>query len=120
MTDLAAWLLDRIAEDEAAARAATSPQWWPNPRPSYVGLWAASEPKGRGRSVGQVKAAADAEHIARHDPARVLAECAAKRRIVQEVSFMKLDTLTMGWVLQQLAVPYADHPDYDPSWMPFT
>lgn len=28
--------------------------------------------------------AADATHIARHDPARVLAECAAKRAIVSE------------------------------------
>jgi hypothetical protein len=39
-----------------------------------------------------------ARHIARWDPTRVLAEVDAKRRL--------------------LALPYRDHPDCKPEWMP--
>ena len=45
-------------------------------------------------------------------PDRVLAECAAKRRIVEGWRDEYHDT----WVLMHLASVYADHPDYDPAW----
>lgn len=62
-------------------------------------------------------------------PARVLAECAAKRAIVELAA--KADEiegdLAMEWpryqdshigdrLLAALASVHADHPDYDPSW----
>lgn len=65
------------------------------------------------------------------DPARVLAECEAKRRIValhdgaHECSvYVRGEVDNCAWVergdscstLRLLALPYADHPDYDPSW----
>lgn len=53
------------------------------------------------------------EHIARHDPARVLAECEAKRRI------MTMDFERYGEqveLLYMLALPYAGHPDYEEAW----
>ena len=53
------------------------------------------------------------------DPARVLAECAAKRRILRiwfESEFCERDV--MNDVIDALALPYADHPDYREEWRP--
>jgi hypothetical protein len=63
------------------------------------------------------------------DPARVLAECEAKRRIIDaavEVARVDLNEPVepddQGLrdsgvkILCALAVPYADHPDYLPEW----
>lgn len=69
-----------------------------------------------------------AEHIVRHDPARVLREIDAKRRILAEHALN-------GWVcttcdngeveqvfpcptLRLLALPYADQPGYREEWRP--
>lgn len=70
-----------------------------------------------------------ATHIARHDPARVLAECEAKRRIVEEHRLDQYgDRIACSpcgfWpsadggcpTLRLLALPYASHPDYDEAW----
>lgn len=48
-------------------------------------------------------------------PARVLAECEAKRRIVAEVLPTHPDYDPL-YVQKVLALPYADHPDYDEAW----
>ena len=154
---LTEFLLARIAEDEAAAAAAVS-------RRDGVDKW---EAVGSGTVVGpgydkvkhvMLPSSEDgaARHIARHDPARVLAECESKRRIVTE-AFEVAATIdgewgcchdaddirrgyrepTPGWgdepeplpadcagpevagkFLQGLALPYADHPDYDEAWRP--
>lgn len=52
--------------------------------------------------------------------ARVLAECEAKRRIVERVGFLidepdGLGNLCEG-ILMDLALPYADHPDFRGEW----
>jgi hypothetical protein len=53
----------------------------------------------------------DAAHIARHDPARVLADVKAKRAIIGD------EWSDPGWdVLCALASAYADHPDYREEW----
>lgn len=78
-------------------------------------------------------------HIARHDPARVLAECEAKRRIVELFaetestyhSFVdaqdhldsylndsRIGVEALTPVVYALASVYADHPDYRPAWKP--
>jgi hypothetical protein len=94
MTALTEFLLARIAEDEAVATAATAPPW-------VEGLTRKGEP-GRWRgidsysvladrtrffieeveTVAQTEVAQDTAHIARWDPARVLAECEAKRQFI--------------------------------------
>ena len=51
--------------------------------------------------------------LARHDPARVLAECEAKRQIVQNAQDPGDDLF-----VAILALPYADHPDYREEWRP--
>lgn len=68
-------------------------------------------------------------------PARVLAECEAKRRILDDLAAhleadyeaMESPIASAGWhaktralngVVRLLALPYADHPDYDEAWRP--
>jgi hypothetical protein len=55
-----------------------------------------------------------------HQTARVLAECEAKRRIVEacaDVLAYDAEALPQD-VLRLLALPYADHPDYRQEWKP--
>jgi hypothetical protein len=74
---------------------------------------------------------AEAEHIARHDPARVLAEVAAKRRIVQLHGETMLPHVGGGGMcrecesasypcstVQHLAAVYADRDGYREEWRP--
>lgn len=64
----------------------------------------------------------NARHIVANDPSYVLADIAAKRRIVDYLGHTLKNE--MGWdgmdeyVLECLALPFAAHPDYDPSWRP--
>lgn len=125
------FLLARIGEDEAAAfeaRTYVRGHWRMNDEMVTAGE----------RHVAQVRELTTVEHIARHDPARVLAECEAKRRIVERAGAESLcdehrrvrdsgcgeciaaeavdiaDVL----VLLDLAAVYADHPDYRDEWRP--
>ena len=118
MSDLAEFLLARIAEDETDARSAVG-------------------------SDGTTT-----QHVARWNPARVLAECGAKRRIiaahqtygeVYDAADMTYphaagSCVTCGFgdtweaveygsgddypcpTLRFLAAPYSDHPDFDEAW----
>jgi hypothetical protein len=93
---LAEFLLARIAEDEAAANAAPTRQWRVADLPPQ-GHWASSGVRpgvqtawvsGHSTTVVEVPDGGGAQpgveaHIARWDPARVLAECEAKRRIIE-------------------------------------
>lgn len=85
------FILARVAEDEQAARAATTGPWertvdehnGPNDGVD-VGIWsdAAERYPVESMVIGNRNALADAAHIVRHDPERALAECAAMREIV--------------------------------------
>jgi hypothetical protein len=67
-------------------------------------------------------------HVARHDPARVLRELEAKRELLQEHRTRaggRCRTCRQGWrprppctTLRLLALPFADHAEYDDSWRP--
>jgi hypothetical protein len=143
---LVEFLLARIAEDEAVARAAIGTaafsrqtgRWsFENVHDSFgaIPIVFAVTDAGAKTQAANMEAAWEREergtHIARWDPARILAECEAKRRIV-ELHLTAMTTppppdpyqegLVQGWrdtsVLQLLALPYADHPDYDPAWRP--
>ena len=133
------FLLARIAEDEADAKAA-SPGGWQYPGIESVAggtLYDESrrivdvvyeQPKDHDGTIVRhllvPEADANGRHIARHDPARVLAECEAKRAVVG------LHPEMLGWcqgcahesypcrTLLALALPYADHPDYREEWRP--
>lgn len=136
--DLVAFLRARLAVDEQVAREATAGQWRNAPTSRHyedgagpseavftalpdTGAIVVARTGARGDRNGMV----NAEHIARHDPARVLAEVDTKRRIVDGLA-EALDrhadyitgTFTVEDVLRLLALPYADHPDYQPEWAP--
>lgn len=126
----------RIDEDEVAALQAGSraagPNWEPNEDRYVYGKCVA----GTGQDRRQV------EHMARHDPARVLAECKAKRRIIAEHQPVDYSELGMkspdacvicgvetymgdwGWAegsfpcatLKALAAVYKDHPQFQEEW----
>jgi hypothetical protein len=115
------FLLARIAEDKRiAVDAAHGQEVW-----SVEGLPGLGAP--------------EAEHVARHDPARVLAECSAKRGIVLACSQLRADLGFLGTrppgmadfplaphdlhqlaalTLALLALPYSAHHDYRPEWRP--
>jgi hypothetical protein len=70
-----------------------------------------------------------AHHIARHDPARVLVEVEAKRRILdtyeEATNFYRVHVAAPAgevhglWTaIQWLALPYADQPGYRDEWRP--
>lgn len=101
--DLVEFLRARLDDDEAVARAAEG-------RVDELMGWI---------EVGIPEAE---RHVYRHDSARVLAEVDAKRRIVDGQadadphSGYITATFTAEDALRLLALPYADHPDYDESW----
>lgn len=60
-----------------------------------------------------------AGHIARHDPARVIAECEAKRQQIEHLTRAMEDDYA-PWNEKQLrimAAVYADHADYREEWL---
>ena len=121
MSNLAEFVLARVAEDEATARAVTGPEW----SAATCEWWG---------DLG--------DYVGRRDPARVLAECEAKRAIVAEhpndsgsCAVCSDDDdgacgdpeccSTGPWIawkdwpcptLRALAAVYADHPDYRHEW----
>jgi hypothetical protein len=115
MSELTEFLLARIAEDEAVALVAATRDWQ-----NVVVMVSA----GNGWAVESVFA----DHAERWTPARVLAECEAKRRIINfavrteeamaheyggDVTDADIDG---NDALLALAAVYADHSDYDESW----
>ncbi len=146
MSDLTEFLADRLGEDEAAAKAAGGVQWevgghnrrivaapWePGDRwgqPEYIAAFVAQDPL----------ADACRNHIVRHDPARVLREVEAKRRImarhrvgdpaygwpprscegcgeVGEICEPRVKDIDQCPELRDLASAYADHADYRAEW----
>ena len=129
MNELVVWLRAQLDEDERVARAAVEPDemhpygdrqlprltvdQWPGMVHNYLGgTWG--------------------EHSARHDPARVLRDVAAKRAIVDwaERNPRACDDVhpeTASWhpaghgphvILRQLASAYTDRPGYREEWKP--
>lgn len=130
MSEVVDFLLARIAEDEAVAVAARALQdhgddrWWVDGPAQHSRKWWVYA---TGEKFNHEQTAT---HIARHDPARVLAECDAKRDLVTgwsaflggapEWAAVEMPSLLemAQRSLRLLAVPYADHPDYDGAWRP--
>jgi hypothetical protein len=110
MEALAEFLLARIAEDEAISRGVAEPL---SPDETF---------DVRFRTYESDHTQGDSAHVRRFDPARVLAECEAKRRIIEQ-SRRWLDDGEGGETvateaLLQFGTVYADHPDYRQEWKP--
>jgi hypothetical protein len=120
------FLLARIAEDKRIATDAA--------RAGGRDHWTTADLPGCGPPHDRA-----AEHVSRNDPARVLAECTAKRRLVLACRDIRPDLAFLGarprgladfplpptnehqlaaLTLALLALPYADHSDYRKEWRP--
>jgi hypothetical protein len=123
--DLVAFLRARLDEDEQAARTLGGVTLDAYLEGGDDG-WAVEGEGGIGAIIGDRNLA---EHIARHDPTRVLREVEAKRQIIDEFerheAVLRMKTLVeparseaaakrdaLLLVLRLLALSYADHPDY--------
>jgi len=122
--DLVAFLRARLVERAAKARAATPGRWVANKHEYGAEVYTeAGEGVAYDHDAGGVSWD-DADFIADHDPARVLAEVEAKRRIVAGIADADAEaayiigTFTAWDVLRLLALPYADHADYREEWRP--
>lgn len=141
MTDIAEFLTARLDEDESTARAAIPGPWvaTENRATPLVAAdlwgWTASEAD-YGEPITDDVPRDTAVHIARWDPARVLAEIVAKRAIVEdyqivlannaiekandgdEVQIAARDLIAKSllMVLRRLVTVWSAHPDYDPAW----
>jgi hypothetical protein len=155
MKTIVEFLEARIAEDEAVAQAAIGSAAFSR----QTGHWIAEDvhgphgttplvfavtDSGKRTQVANFEAAWERDerraHVARHDPARVLAECAAKRALI-DAAFDTAETVDGEWgcvhgageiragkcarevpdelpELRILAAVYADHEDYQPEWVP--
>lgn len=111
---LTEFLLARIQEDELTAQAAIA-------RDASWGVYFGDQVHDDlGVIVVPVSSAEVAEHISRHDPARVLAECEAKRQVIAAADRPgdPVGSAVMEFVLGRLALPYAEHLDYRDEWRP--
>lgn len=142
MGDLVTWLRAQLDADERVARTATQARWWHNPRKQWLGpdaFEAYDQTKGEefvgyGESplsgcvaatgpADHPQSMADAEHIARWDPARVLAEVETKRALLEETIRPYLGAETTAArvavvALRLLAQPYAGRPGWREEWRP--
>lgn len=136
-TDLAAWLRAQLDEDEMVAAEAIQ---------ATTGRWTARETDWGGGTVVEDDCGAmilpttrtggmQYQHIAAHDPARVLRAIAAKRRVIADYEdaertlsvagpgtpphdIMTGATNTLRRMLRLLAAEYADRPGYREEWRP--
>lgn len=123
-SDLVEFLRARLAHDEQIARAALRADvcCWEHERlggyDRLIEMYTYPDRSEDSDVIALFGADGLAEHIALHDPKRVLAEVDAKRRVVDEgdTSYDGADEYRR--VLALLALPYASHPDYREEWRP--
>ena len=132
-SEIVVFLRARLEEDEHIARAAVAAPW-----AAKGGSISGGSPPNHG-DFGEVHILpyasneydpdeATAAHIARHDPARVLADIQSKRRVVdayvewsavpqaQVANFNDGFAAGLLSAVEALAAAYSDHPDYRPGW----
>lgn len=115
MDTLVQFLRARLDEDEQTARAAGGTWWAPPDLPGQV--------HDSGGVNIEAKLPSFAAHIARHDPARVLAEVTAKRTAIGLYEMAvehRQDVAARAYrdVLRLFSVAYSDHPDFTKDWAP--
>lgn len=114
--ELVDFLRARLDEDEAAARAVGYDRI-----EAVDYLWGTRHLLLQRNDGGESKATTEldadlAAHIVRHDPARVLAEVEAKRRLLLWAESAE-GGLFLFPVVDTLVEAYRNHPDFDPAWL---
>lgn len=128
--DIAAFVRARLTEWEQTARQATEGPWIAEVSGETGHCVIPADAQSTREHVAKTQlyaAAFDAEHIAAHDPARVLRQVAAMRAVVDwhdmDVAHNRgyapdTEGGTLLVVLAHLATIWQDHPDYRPGWAP--
>ena len=114
---LTEFLTARLAEDEYHAKVAQlrGPGPWTH-EPADSGLPGAEDMHdSHGDAVAIVRGSYIADYLTRHDPARVLREVEAKRKLIKEVTARSSPEVAQIY-LATLAAVYSDHPDYQNDW----
>lgn len=131
MDELVAWLRGVLDDDERVAKAATpgpwtaSGDWSPSVEAgddtvaAYKGFWE----EDNGVDPECIKEA-DATHIARHDPAQVLADVAAKRAVLDAYTARAelasrgglINRDPLGFAVRTLASAYRHRPGWKNDW----
>lgn len=124
--DIVAWLLARLDEDEVTARALNDARpgpWQMDTEPA--GAPGATAVRDRnGQLVFLSRGGVPADYVIQWSPARILAEIAAKRTLLAGHTTCHTGAGPCGdWtgsytciIAPDLARPYADRPDWHPSW----
>lgn len=119
-SDLIAFIAARLDEDERAALAASPWPWSLNEEHDTV-LAVDGEVVAEAFALSSNQLRKTAEHIARHDPARVLREVKAKRATIESHRWHGPDGCEENQfcpLLTAMAAAYADHADYRAEWAP--
>ncbi|MCX4993825.1 DUF6221 family protein [Streptomyces longwoodensis] len=129
MDELVAWLRAQLDEDERTAQAASPGPWYVNAEHDEVmAVDDVTVAEGFALSGRQLRATVD--HIARHDPARVLREIDTKRRLLDlhRPYVPEPNQSCLGCaggimfsscpVVRLLALSYTDRPGYREEWRP--
>jgi hypothetical protein len=131
--EMVAFINARLDEVEQDARECSDAPWelLPEARQVNVSAEAIRNEKWKYGQMGYVGSFLHVEfarHVARHDPARVLAEISARREMVTGLHAAIGNAWQFGeeareivaqlavLMLQQLAALDRDHADYDPGW----
>lgn len=127
MDELVRWLTAYLDEDERIARAAT-PGPWKLARQRGVEWVSSAEYWAVADCSDADPARENAEHVAAWDPARVLREIDAKRKVIEQYESIgdpppgefgpDLSRAELGRVLRLVALPYSDRPGYREEWRP--
>lgn len=118
MSDIETWLNAQLDEDERLARAAgadTELSWHRDER--YVAAdrtHVDSDDEDLVLHIAMDGTPSAMEHIARHNPARVLAEVEAKRLMLD----LHRECTGACYVVRVLALPYAGRDGYREEWRP--
>lgn len=107
--DIAEFLLARIAEDEAVALGVAEPLYSRQTFADRFMSWESDHTDG------------DSAHVERWNPARVIAECKAKRLMIEDAAQIAHDGdgevgYDVGSLLIHMSRPYSDHPGYHWTW----
>lgn len=115
------FLIARLDEKEALAKEESDPDWCPDylhsairhvQRNCDIDCYAHDDPAGWS-NCGQPDRYAGT-FIADNDPKYVLADIAAKRKIIKMSTAWP--SYGMRATLVYLAAPFSDHPDFQPEW----
>ncbi|MGH3222260.1 MAG: DUF6221 family protein [Streptosporangiaceae bacterium] len=128
---IAEFLAARLDEDEAAAKACQAPSPWKAADQEWD-HWIITDATGDVVIYDEgTPSLEEAAHIARHDPARVLRDVAADRKLLAAYAHALTadfgitgEPYDAGWAeALELAVKiraarFGDHPDYQKQWAP--